>query len=181
MAGGGLAGLACGVLEAHVPGASHAVVAAAPLGMTVLGGSLGPAPDVDTTWNMVKVRGRRVWVHHKSIWLQHRGPTHSIWAALIVAATLGLAVADVHQAPPGLALTVAATAFCAWGSHILLDLFTKMPVYVFFPKKIANPWGWPEHTIREQTAEYALIVASIMVVVSVLGHGQFPPHTGVMP
>lgn len=163
VAGGAIAAMAVAgpALASHRPELAIAVEGA--------GALIGPVPDVDVRWNKI---GRR-WINWRSPWLKHRGPTHSLGAAAIVAIALGMA-AGAFQ--PSWAAPMALGVFLAYLSHIALDLVNPSSVWVLCPFRShwRNRHGWAEGTPRESFAEVAVVALAVGLLWLTVAHVFYP-------
>lgn len=79
-------------------------------------------------------------VDHRLPGISHRGPTHTVWFALLVAAVLGgvgLLAGQVGtglpHGPAALAATGAAVGLLSVGAHLLADALTPMGIRPLWP------------------------------------------------
>jgi inner membrane protein len=103
------------------------------------GAALGTLPDLDVLANP--------FISEVTALLLHRGPTHSILFATLMAPLIGALLARWHRSDDASWRDWALLAFLALGTHIVLDSFTTYGTRVFWP-----------------FSDYPLILGSIFII-----------------
>lgn len=108
--------------------------------------------------------------------LDHRGPTHTVWFALLVALVLGTVGGLTGQssgplAVLGLAAFGFALGFLTIGSHILADSLTPAGVRPFAPYRDRH-YSYDLARASNPIANYALLAVGVVAVVLALALGN---------
>jgi inner membrane protein len=143
------------------------LLAFAPLGAVLVAGGLG-------TLAFVVVTGA-LWlamlpdVDHRLPGVSHRGPTHTVWFALVVAAVLGgvgflvgrSGMGAPHD-PATLAMAGAAVGLLSVVSHLLADVLTPSGLRPFWP--LSNRWySLDVVPAKSRVGNYGLLGAGVFV------------------
>jgi inner membrane protein len=146
------------------------LLAFAPLGVALVAGGLGALAFV--------VAAGALWlamlpdIDHRLPGVSHRGPTHTVWFGLLVAAVLGGVGFVAGRAGLGapytsetLALTGAAVGVLSVGSHLLADVLTPSGLRPFWP---LSDWWYSLDVVRAKSrvGNYGLLGAGVFVTVA---------------
>jgi inner membrane protein len=108
--------------------------------------------------------------------LNHRGPTHTVWFALLVALVLGIlgGLAGRSTGPlavVGLAVFGVALGFLTIGSHVLADALTPAGVRPFAPYRDRH-YTYDLARASNPIANYALLAVGVIAVLVAFSLGN---------
>lgn len=116
-------------------------------------------------------------VDHRVPGIAHRGPTHTVWFVLGVAAVLGLlgGLAGSEAGPVaalGLGSFAVAVGVAALGSHLLADSLTPTGIRPFAPWR-SRHYSYDLTTSANRMANYALLALGVVAAGVALAVGNY--------
>ncbi|MDQ6771645.1 MAG: metal-dependent hydrolase, partial [Candidatus Dormibacteraeota bacterium] len=115
--------------------------------------------------------------------IPHRGPTHSLAAAAVVAGGVGL---GIHALVPAGTLAAVGVVLAAWLSHLAADLANPSPMALLWPfrRRRVRPRWLPavvQASLAGRAVEGATVLALVLLVVWLVGLPTVTAWSGGLP